>query len=342
MPNTNCNDGRLLGLLAASERGIAQDEYETTCEECRSFLEPLSVGALSEGDTRRLASHLVECPACREMCSELWRAGVYADLPLGYRMRKFEKDPENETDENWRQIAITFNPELALLAWRIRRVALRDKARRFLSRFLSDIKEKIAECVAVVEGTCRPAPVRAAFDFDSVFVNSPKPACDGVKGLTLKSRKNRIMYVASAAIILVAVGIFGSTPNNPEPTPGGPRGITKDGGATAEVTNVEPYLVILEFDFGNENIVYQTGRGYFAQGEYSKAASDFRSLVDKLEGENVGGEALVVARWNLAVALIKSGKPEEAASVLETLRQTNLDDPKMKEGVTTLLNELNK
>ncbi|MBP3558927.1 MAG: tetratricopeptide repeat protein [Thermoguttaceae bacterium] len=446
MVKTNQN-GQMFDLLAAIEDYIEQEnettrvDYddwesldgdmqfgnETTCEDCESIWESLSVDMQSEEETRLLAEHLAECEICRETCAMLHRAGAYEGTPFYDRMRKFEKAPESETDENWKQIAFAFNPILATIeeatvvdstavsgnleaeivfendasdtsddprvvndldnkvdgkeiatAWdgvcasALAEIGFESDASDTSDdpRVVNDLDNKVdgKEIATAWDGVCASAltdeasndpcvlnrrnGARSASAWESVsrkaeaFFNAlfmpPKPACDGVKGLTLKSRKNRIMYVASAAIMLVAVGIFWSTPNNPEPMPGGPRGITKDGGATAEVTNVEPYLVLRKFDFGEADVVYQTGRGYFAQGEYSKAASDFRSLVDKLEGENVGGEALVVARWNLAVALIKSGKPEEAASVLETLRQTNLDDPKMKEGVTTLLNELNK
>lgn len=398
MVKTNQN-GQMFDLLAAIEDYIEQEnettrvDYddwesldgdmqfgnETTCEDCESIWESLSVDMQSEEETRLLAEHLAECEICRETCAMLHRAGAYEGTPFYDRMRKFEKAPASETDENWKQIAFAFNPILATIEEATAvsgnqeaEIVFEGDASDTLDdpRVVNDLDNKVdgKEIVTAWDGVCASAltdeasnasrvlnrrnGARSASAWESVsrkaeaFFNAlfmpPKPACDGVKGLTLKSRKNRIMYVASAAIMLVAVGIFWSTPNNPEPTPGGPRGITKDGGATAEVTNVEPYLVLRKFDFGEADVVYQTGRGYFAQGEYSKAASDFRSLVDKLEGENVGGEALVVARWNLAVALIKSGKPEEAASVLETLRQTNLDDPKMKEGVTTLLNELNK
>ena len=403
MVKTNQN-GQMFDLLAAIEDYIEQEnettrvDYddwesldgdmqfgnETTCEDCESIWESLSVDMQSEEETRLLAEHLAECEICRETCAMLHRAGAYEGTPFYDRMRKFEKAPESETDENWKQIAFAFNPILATIeeATVVDSTAVSGNLEAEIvfendasdtsddPRVVNDLDNKVdgKEIATAWDGVCASAltdeasndpcvlnrrnGARSASAWESVsrkaeaFFNAlfmpPKPACDGVKGLTLKSRKNRIMYVASAAIMLVAVGIFWSTPNNPEPMPGGPRGITKDGGATAEVTNVEPYLVLRKFDFGEADVVYQTGRGYFAQGEYSKAASDFRSLVDKLEGENVGGEALVVARWNLAVALIKSGKPEEAASVLETLRQTNLDDPKMKEGVTTLLNELNK
>ncbi|MBQ7112193.1 MAG: hypothetical protein IJO06_13415 [Thermoguttaceae bacterium] len=143
---------RLENLLA---RALTYDD-DCVCREY-GLWESLSVDMLSPDETRLLAEHLDECEKCRDFCATAFELSIYDDMPFDDRMRALRDNPSSETDDDWKRIALAFDPTLepakefeAIIEARIlvdvRRFKAKDleeakvKAREKLERFLVDLQ----------------------------------------------------------------------------------------------------------------------------------------------------------------------------------------------------------
>lgn len=88
---------------------LEKDNNDRLCD-AYGLWESLGADMLSPDETRLLADHLDECEECRADCALAFELKVYDDAPFGDRMRTFRDNPSSETDDDWRRIALAFDP----------------------------------------------------------------------------------------------------------------------------------------------------------------------------------------------------------------------------------------
>lgn len=320
--------------------------------------ESLSVDMLSPSELRDFAEHLDVCEECRKKCAELYEMERDEESPFNDRMREFQENPDAETDLNWRRIAYVFNPSLAGEVEDVEQDESVQGERESDENVPTPMRNftKISPRM-IVNVAC--AASAACLTFGLAYWradhNGPaKPVAStevpGYKNENASSRNfeewtldgnnvpGNTKETPTSKGLLEGINVPANSNENPfkdaveasdwlrslESNTETAESKTLSGGsAKGGLLNAVPVFEFESVDaidkkYGWEEIAEADSA--YREGRFEEAASAFGDVVKRLEAaESVDAKALIVARWNAALANAKAGDKKDAVAILKEL-----------------------
>jgi len=340
--------------------------------------ESLTADTLSPSETRLLAEHLKNCPACRQRCADAHELNALADSPLYARMRAYKANPASETDENWRTLAFMFDKTLPP-------VGVPEAGESVTAPELEP--EPSGGAVNEEEKTGASCALFASALSNGTLGNEEKPGSLhtlGVETLEGMSKENagktdsawgrfcqnkRALGVAcsvAAALAVVVVGVTLGPNASDAPDIDNPRQLDPEldslrdflnqldathhnassnwdfEGSKSTTLGASKAMRAPTYDLCNLNVVtpqYNDAVDSFNDGDYRTAAKNFEKLVKKLKkNKSVDSETIDGAYWNWGVATLNAGDKTKAAKIFKNLEKRNLS-PEMRRMTESALEE---
>ena len=308
---SNINDANLLEMF--------EELWESDVCVCEDFglWESLTADTLSPSETRLLAEHLKDCPACRQRCADARELGVFEDSPLYDRIRAYKAKPASETDEDWKTIAAEFeSAKKGGANENDGQSAPRTQTGSAWGRFFQNKRASLGVACSAAAALAVVAALTWGPNDPDVpeLANNARPQIDEDPGT-----------LSLSELISQLDARTDSLTQEPSDEKGDDEGSKSTAfGASKGLRAPQTPM----FDLRVLNLLapqYNEAVDSFNNGDYASAAQNFECLVDELKKDkSVDAETIDGAYWNWGVATLNGGDKKKAEKIFRDLKKRNL------------------